>query len=368
MGKLNLLNNTTNEQSRNYLRDSSCNHLAGLAFVVCLLVVPAGTANAQLEVLNGGFETNIGFPSESGMLELVYDWSNAGSLTANPDYYHDYGVDGGDLPETPLAFVQAYEGNAIAGLEVSRRSGTNKREYLSGEFSETLEIGKKYEFSFAIANGNVHEHSAAGLGVSDLGVSFSTAEYVQYDREPLTVHPHFKLSQVHYYQGWKVIKFTFTAHGNYRFFTFGMFGSDDGKVIQSFEGSGRSKAYYFVDDFSIRIVSSDLLNDEITADKGDRNELFGLTRDTYIPTAFSPNGDGINDTFEPSLKDNLGAVMQVYDRGGAMLWESVGDNMSWDGMTVFGIKSRVGVYVWVLTVVLEEGQVEQLSGPVTLLN
>jgi hypothetical protein len=51
-----------------------------------------------------------------------------------------------------------------------------------------------------------------------------------------------------------------------------------------------------------------------------------------------------------------------------LLWESVGENMSWDGMTVFGIKSRVGVYVWVLTVVLEEGRVEQLSGPVTLLN
>jgi gliding motility-associated-like protein len=336
--------------------------------VACLLVVPTGETNAQLEIVNGGFETNMGFPNESGMWELIYDWTNAGSSTANPDYYHEYGVDGGDLPETPLAFVQAFEGRGIAGLEVSRRSGTNKREYLSGTFSEPLEIGKKYEFSFAIANGGVYDHSAAGLGVSDLGISFSTTQYIQNEREPLTVHPHFQLAHVQYYQGWKVIKFAFTAHDNYMFFTFGMFGSDDGKVIQSFEGSGRSKAYYFVDDFAIRNVTSELLNYDASGDKGEYNVLFGLMRDTYVPTAFSPNDDGTNDTFEPSLKDNLGAVMQVYDRGGALIWEGTGDNMSWDGMTAFGLKSRVGVYVWVLTVVLEEGRVEQLTGPVTLLN
>jgi len=368
MGMLNLLNKQTNVQPSAFFSFISRHYAVGFAYFVCFLLATVSNVNAQLEVLNGGFESNMGFPSESGMLDLVYNWSNAGSLTANPDYYHEYGVDGGDLPETPLAFVQAYEGRAIAGLEVSRRSGTNKREYLSGAFSEPLEIGKKYEFSFAIANGGVYENSAAGLGVSDLGISFSSSPYTQNDREPLAVHPHFHLSNVHYYQGWKVIKFTFTAHDSYRFFTFGMFGSDVGKVIQSFEGNGRSKAYYFVDDFSIRNITSELQNDDASDDRGDRNELFDLKRDTYVPTAFSPNGDGINDTFEPSLKDNLGSVIQVYDRGGAMIWESTGDNMSWDGMTVFGIKSRVGVYVWVLTVVLEEGRVEQLSGPVTLLN
>ena len=129
---------------------SSKNHIIktnlafkAMAMIVCVGVysIFSGTFSAQVYILNGGFEISETVPNASGQWQLMNNWTNAGSAIANPDYYHTFGYNGGDLPETPLAYVTAYSGYAIAGLEVSRRSGTNMREYLMGEFSEPLSIG-----------------------------------------------------------------------------------------------------------------------------------------------------------------------------------------------------------------------------------
>lgn len=334
--------------------------MLGFAFLI-----PSYTG-AQLEIVNGDFENYSGLPNSSGMWDMMHGWTNSGSTTANPDYFHMDGVNGGDLPETPMAFIDAYNGRAIAGLEVCRSSGTNKREYLTGTFSEPLEIGKRYEFSFAIANGDVYEHSAAGLGVSHLGVNFSSEPVVQFERDPLNIHPNFYLDNVHYYQGWKIIKFIFTADEEYQYFTFGMFGYDNGKQILSFEDPERLKAYYFLDDFTIKNVSTELQSYK-EVDKGDEDFSFNIPPGNFVPTAFTPNGDNLNDLFEPALVENTGAVLSVYDRGGALVWQSVGGQIAWDGTNLSGELSRVGVYVWSLSVVLEDGSVKQLSGPVSLL-
>ena len=335
--------------------------ILGFAFLI------SSSLQAQLGIVNGDFEDYYGLPNSSGMWDMMDGWTNTGSSTANPDFYHMDGINGGDLPETPMAFIDAYNGRAIAGLEVCRSSGTNKREYLTGTFSEPLEIGKRYEFSFAIANGDVYEHSAAGLGVSHLGVNFSSEPIVQFEREPLNIHPNFHLSNVHYYQGWKIIKFSFTADAAYQYFTFGMFGYDNGKQILSFEQPERLKAYYFLDDFSIRSISTELQSDKEVY-KGEENISFNIKPVTYVPTAFSPNGDNVNDVFQPSIEANSGATLKVYDRGGALVWQSTGDQLSWDGTNLGGELSRFGVYVWSLSVTLEDGSVKEFSGPVSLLH
>ena len=42
--------------------------------------------------------------------------------------------------------------------------------------------------------------------------------------------------------------------------------------------------------------------------------------------------------------------------------------MSWDGMDVSGAMAGEGVYVWVLTIELDDGSTKEISGPVTLLH
>jgi gliding motility-associated-like protein len=68
-----------------------------------------------------------------------------------------------------------------------------------------------------------------------------------------------------------------------------------------------------------------------------------------VPTAFTPNNDGLNDTFWPhnALKaDNL--VFKVFNRWGQMVFDSKGWRDKWDGK-INGQLQPSGVYVWMLS-------------------
>ncbi len=61
----------------------------------------------------------------------------------------------------------------------------------------------------------------------------------------------------------------------------------------------------------------------------------------YFPTAFSPNGDGINDLFLPQGKDYAGIELQIYDRWGGLLFSSRAAPFAWAGGD-----ARPGVYTY----------------------
>lgn len=64
-----------------------------------------------------------------------------------------------------------------------------------------------------------------------------------------------------------------------------------------------------------------------------------------IPTAFSPNGDGVNDAFR-ALNTNLSKFnLQVWNRWGEKVYETNDPREGWDGVFQ-GIAQPLGVYVW----------------------
>ncbi|MGB0882456.1 MAG: nidogen-like domain-containing protein [Vicingaceae bacterium] len=69
----------------------------------------------------------------------------------------------------------------------------------------------------------------------------------------------------------------------------------------------------------------------------------------YMPTAFSPNGDGINDVLIPNGFGILdeGYSFLVFDRWGNLIFESKNKKMGWDG-TFNGSIMQTGTYVWEL--------------------
>ena len=87
----------------------------------------------------------------------------------------------------------------------------------------------------------------------------------------------------------------------------------------------------------------------------------------YVENTFTPNGDGVNDVFLPeALK--LRAVnfkMTIYDRNGKLLFETTDASRPWNG-THSGQTLEEGAYVWVVTLINEEGQPEQYRGVVNL--
>lgn len=52
----------------------------------------------------------------------------------------------------------------------------------------------------------------------------------------------------------------------------------------------------------------------------------------YIPNAFSPNGDGVNDRFKPNSNcDFREFEMRIFDRWGTLLFQSKNANEGWNG-------------------------------------
>lgn len=68
----------------------------------------------------------------------------------------------------------------------------------------------------------------------------------------------------------------------------------------------------------------------------------------YIPNAFTPNGDGLNDSFGGMGEGITDYNMQIFDRWGNLLFESNNIDVQWDG----NYKNEIvpmGVYVFKLS-------------------
>ncbi len=86
----------------------------------------------------------------------------------------------------------------------------------------------------------------------------------------------------------------------------------------------------------------------------------------YIPSAFSPNNDSVNDEFKVYPKGNIKVVnMKIYDRWGGMIFSSKGDKW-WDGKWK-GKNMSPGLYTYHLEIILPTGQSIIKNGGVNLL-
>ncbi|KGE86185.1 MAG: gliding motility-associated C-terminal domain-containing protein [Phaeodactylibacter xiamenensis] len=101
---------------------------------------------------------------------------------------------------------------------------------------------------------------------------------------------------------------------------------------------------------------------------------FEDVRRVYLPTAFSPNNDGRNDTFRPFISvPNVQSVasLQIFDRWGGLVYEKQDylpqtSRDGWDG-TKNGKPMPTGQYTYVARVVFLDGLVKEYSGSVRLI-
>ena len=67
-----------------------------------------------------------------------------------------------------------------------------------------------------------------------------------------------------------------------------------------------------------------------------------------LPNAFTPNGDGRNDTFRPLHACQMtNFEMNIYDRYGELVFRSFNPDLGWDG-TFHGKKASPGAFVWMV--------------------
>ena len=88
----------------------------------------------------------------------------------------------------------------------------------------------------------------------------------------------------------------------------------------------------------------------------------------YLPTAFSPNGDGVNDVwcFFPGVGVARVLELRVYDRWGGLRYAARDGEVAWDGR-VGGADAGAGVYGYAGVMELVDGRREVLGGSFVLV-
>jgi gliding motility-associated-like protein len=135
--------------------------------------------------------------------------------------------------------------------------------------------------------------------------------------------------------------------------------SDTGAIVQEFVNMHGCD--------SIIIIVTPLLPDA-------ECEMNTSGREVFIPTAFSPNQDGINDAFYiMSDDDNVSSIqwLRIYDRWGGLVMEKKDGQANdpgfgWDG-TNDGDLVNPGVFIWQVHLTYADGLEKTMFGDVTLL-
>jgi gliding motility-associated-like protein len=106
----------------------------------------------------------------------------------------------------------------------------------------------------------------------------------------------------------------------------------------------------------------------IACQTGTSASLIGRSRpdDIFIPNAFSPNGDGLNDkllVYGFTMKE---MTFMVFNQFGEKIYEGRDLNNGWDG-TYKGKPQPSGVYLYVVRFVLKDGTVVDRRGSINLI-
>jgi gliding motility-associated-like protein len=86
----------------------------------------------------------------------------------------------------------------------------------------------------------------------------------------------------------------------------------------------------------------------------------------FFPTAFSPNGDGNNDTFHVLGSQIRNYNISIYNRWGEKVFTSNNIAEGWDG-TYKEVEQPMGVYIYYASVIFMQNETRQFKGSITLI-
>jgi gliding motility-associated-like protein len=91
-----------------------------------------------------------------------------------------------------------------------------------------------------------------------------------------------------------------------------------------------------------------------------------LSNNIFIPTGFTPNGDGNNDLFRVRGNNILYSEMSVYNTWGTRIFYSEKETKGWDG-TLSGDIVPNGNYAYVIKVMYDTGMSETYRGSISVI-
>jgi len=125
---------------------------------------------------------------------------------------------------------------------------------------------------------------------------------------------------------------------------------------------------YIYPDTGSYTVTQILRNEEGCVDTAFANVRVDFGFKVYIPSAFTPNDDGLNDLFKIEGEDFEDFTISIYNRWGQLLYTSYDAQNGWDGKT--RLSNEVvpgGVYVYTIQLTSKLGIPYTYRGEVTVL-
>ncbi len=233
-------------------------------------------------VPNNSFEDFTICPAITGQISNSDGWYSPSQGT--PDYFNECAATGSDVDVPNNIYGQqiANSGEAYAGILVY--SEEDKREYLSRQMNDVMEIGKTYCVDFKVS---LADNPSFGFyGIENIGIDFSANPPNFGGDQVINRNP-----EVLYNNGiidernlWTTITGTFVADQPYEFFTIGNFYDNEATNGGGVDPGTNDTldVYYYIDDVNIYEIPEDLVS--IENQTVCENELISLSS-TFLNNA-----------------------------------------------------------------------------------
>ena len=123
---------------------------------------------------------------------------------------------------------------------------------------------------------------------------------------------------------------------------------------------------------TLKITNAGVYNVEISVDGCKNMDSIQITLENCdaiieMPNVITPNGDGINDVFEPIKFENIASAnMYIYNRWGNLLFQTNNLPVEWDGKTK-NAESTEGTYFWIIEYTSINDEKNNMTGNLTLI-
>jgi gliding motility-associated-like protein len=87
----------------------------------------------------------------------------------------------------------------------------------------------------------------------------------------------------------------------------------------------------------------------------------------FMPTAFTPDGDNLNEAFSPKGRGIKDYEMTIFDRWGQVLFRTKSLKYGWDGRDRLGDPVKPGIYAYKVDVEWYTGRIYSTLGSITLV-
>ena len=248
------------------------------------------------------------------------------------------------VPHNIYGFQNAHSGKAYALLCICI-DHFNYREYIATTLLEPLQKDKKYCFEMYVSLADISEYS-----INNIGIFFSNGPIDTTGQGLYIINFTPQISSKNIITdtvNWVLIEGSFIASGGEDHLTIGCFVPDDSVSYTRFNNNGQC-ANYYLDDVSLYEC----------VDTVETTSLF-------IPDAFTPNGDGVNDMFKVHGQNIKTITGKIINRWGQELYKWSTLNEGWDGKYK-GKDVSEGTYFYVISFTFENGEIQEKTGSLEL--